>query len=441
MNNKNGFRRQNKRPSGSSRPITKEQAILREKQRAELMRRRNERKAVTDKAVALLVFASIGAAIILIAIFAYIFISFRGVDKVPDEPVKITVSEDETVVLDNDYYAYKNGKYFVSLTKLSEICGFTLHGNPEEMTFSASDTNHATFEIGTRGVKINGTYSILDDASYFSGGNLFIPVSFFENYCSSVKCEFDKKGKVKGYNLIFAKNFRFSSRNAVENSAIMYTGDSEHSSDSSSHFKSDLSDYEMYMNPENKDDFLLLVNNENRLSAKYVPEDLVEVSASKKGLESEKIRLYPAMALEAMIIEMRANGFDDIFVTCGYTSYDYQKQVFDNKVKALREEFGDKAEEEAKKTVSAAGASEHQSGLCVDMHNMPYESEEFATENAYKWLYSNCAEFGFILRYPKDKTRITSNTFEPWHFRYVGRYHAKKIMDSGLCLEEYLLTL
>ena len=68
-------------------------------------------------------------------------------------------------------------------------------------------------------------------------------------------------------------------------------------------------------------------------------------------------------------------------------------------------------------------------------------AKEFATENAYKWLYSNCAEFGFILRYPKDKTRITSNTFEPWHFRYVGRYHAKKIMDSGLCLEEYLLTL
>lgn len=441
MNNKFSFGHNKKRPSGKPAPITKEQAIMREKQRAESLRRRSERKEFTDKAVALLVFSSIGAAIILIAIFAYIFINFRVTEKTPDEPVKITVSEDNTVVLDEDFYEYNNGQYFVSLTKLSEVCGFTLHGNTEKMTFSVSDSNYATFEIGTHGVNINGTYSFLERASYFKDGNLFIPVSFFENFCSGIKCEFDKKGKVKGYNLIFSDKFKFNSKKAIESGAVMYTVSSESEDDKELRFKSDLSDYEMYMNPENKDDFLLLVNDENLLSSKYAPEDLVEISETKDGLEKEKIRLYPAKALEAMFIEMRANGFDDVHVTCGYTSYDYQKQLFDNKVKALREKHGKKAEEEAKKTTRIAGANEHQSGLCVDMHNMNYESEAFATEDAYKWLYSNCAEFGFILRYPKDKTRITSGTFEPWHFRYVGRYHAKKIMDGGLCLEEYLLTL
>ena len=440
MNNKNGFRRPNKRSSNNTAPITREQAILREKNRAESLRRRSERKEFTDKAVALLVFSSIGAAIILIAIFAYIFINFKATDKAPDEPVKITSSDDTTVVLDDNFYDYKNGMYFVSLTKFCEVCDFTLHGNPEKMTFSVSDSNQATFEIGTRGVKINGTYSLLDGTSYFSDGNLFIPVSFFEDYCSGIKCEFDKKGKVKGYNLILSKNFRFNSRPAVESVAVMYTGTTENASEIASNFKSDLSDYEIYMNPENKDDFLSLINNENLLSAKFIPDDLVEVSFTKEGLEKEKLRLYPSMALEAMMIEMRANGFTDVYVTCGYTSYDYQKQLFDNKVKSLRKEYADNAEDEAAKTVSRAGANEHQSGLCVDMHNMQYESEAFATDAAYKWLYSNCADFGFILRYPKDKTRITSTPFEPWHFRYVGRYHAKKIMDGGLCLEEYLLS-
>ena len=55
-----------------------------------------------------------------------------------------------------------------------------------------------------------------------------------------------------------------------------------------------------------------------------------------------------------------------------------------------------------------------------------------------QWLYENAADYGFILRYPKDKTEITGTSFEPWHYRYVGVEDAQKIMDAGVCLEEYL---
>ena len=57
------------------------------------------------------------------------------------------------------------------------------------------------------------------------------------------------------------------------------------------------------------------------------------------------------------------------------------------------------------------------------------------------WLKDNAWKFGFILRFPADKTDITTIQFEPWHYRYVGRYHAQKIHASGLCLEEYVAQL
>ena len=67
--------------------------------------------------------------------------------------------------------------------------------------------------------------------------------------------------------------------------------------------------------------------------------------------------------------------------------------------------------------------------------------QSFANTEAYKWLYEHCADFGFILRYPKSKEDVTGIKYEPWHFRFVGRYHAQKIMDSGLSLEEYVANL
>ena len=72
------------------------------------------------------------------------------------------------------------------------------------------------------------------------------------------------------------------------------------------------------------------------------------------------------------------------------------------------------------------------------MHNLGSADVAFAKKDAYLWLRDNAWKFGFILRFPEDKQEITKISFEPWHYRFVGRYHAKAIYDAGLCLEEYL---
>ena len=83
------------------------------------------------------------------------------------------------------------------------------------------------------------------------------------------------------------------------------------------------------------------------------------------------------------------------------------------------------------------GSSEHQTGLALDINTASVQAH-FENTPTYAWLVEHCAEYGFILRYPEGKERITGYRFEPWHYRYVGREHAEEIMRRGLTLEEYL---
>ena len=99
--------------------------------------------------------------------------------------------------------------------------------------------------------------------------------------------------------------------------------------------------------------------------------------------------------------------------------------------------------EEAYKKASAGvaipGQSEHNAGICADILDKDNFSltEGFEDTKEFKWLSENAQNYGFILRYPKNKESITGIEYEPWHYRFVGLYHAKKIKESGLSLEEY----
>ena len=66
------------------------------------------------------------------------------------------------------------------------------------------------------------------------------------------------------------------------------------------------------------------------------------------------------------------------------------------------------------------------------------DKEKSDNQEVYDWLYQNAYKYGFILRYPIGKTKITGIDYEPWHYRYVGREYSEEIMNSGLCLEEWL---
>lgn len=208
-------------------------------------------------------------------------------------------------------------------------------------------------------------------------------------------------------------------------------------------FISDLSEYEKYMDPEERDDYLILVNKSSKLSPSDEPSDLTDIADTRQdGRAAQQMREYAAKALEALFIEMRTYGYTDVSVTSAFRSYSYQESLFtgyvSNELKSHPGWTREQAEAEAETYSARPGTSEHQTGLCCDMHNLPGADVSFANQEAYKWLSDNAWKFGFILRFPEDKTEITGYSFEPWHYRYVGRYHAQKIHDAGLCLEEYL---
>lgn len=124
-----------------------------------------------------------------------------------------------------------------------------------------------------------------------------------------------------------------------------------------------------------------------------------------------------------------------------YRDLSYQEYLFNRKVKAymaMGMSYMD-AYALSSQAVTVPGASEHQLGLAIDFVSDTYVilDEGFAETSAGIWLEQHCAEYGFILRYPKGKEYITSIEYEPWHFRYVGKEAATIIMEEGLCLEEF----
>lgn len=138
-----------------------------------------------------------------------------------------------------------------------------------------------------------------------------------------------------------------------------------------------------------------------------------------------------------------------LFLRSGYRSIKTQQVNYNANVQRELKR-GNNQEEAIRLTnqyYTVPGHSEHHTGLAFDLLTPEYHKdiytldERFAKTDAYSWLVANCAEYGFILRYPKDKTEVTSINFEPWHYRYVGVEHAKYIMANSLCLEEYISLL
>lgn len=206
-------------------------------------------------------------------------------------------------------------------------------------------------------------------------------------------------------------------------------------------FRADLSAYEDAMNPKNCEEYLILVNKTHPVDENMRPDDLVSVLDARKSIE---LRADVERALEAMFLEMRAEGFRGIYVTSAYRSYSYQTSLFSYYMSVEKNADRSLSDEEAREKVlrysAAPGTSEHQTGLCVDLMIDPMREldESFADYPVYAWLCENAWKFGFILRFPADKVEITGYDYEPWHYRFVGREAAYEIYSRKLCLEEYL---
>lgn len=194
---------------------------------------------------------------------------------------------------------------------------------------------------------------------------------------------------------------------------------------------------EMARTQETEDWKLLLVNPWNPLPEGYT----VNLKRLANGLQVDE-RIYDD--LNAMLIDCHKAGLCPV-VCSAYRSHAKQVQLHNNKIARLRAAgySRDAAVKEAGRWVAVPGTSEHETGMALDLVSRSYQllNERQADTAEQKWLMEHCWEYGFILRYPKDKTEITGIGYEPWHYRYVGRETAAKLHESGLCLEEYLTAL
>ena len=347
--------------------------------------------------------------------------------------------------LRSDDLLCENGVFYLTPETLAEHCSNGIYGDATAKSLVFANGSYAKFTGGSS-FCLDGENRFLSNDCKRVGKKLYIPLEFYENYVDGLifdyqqtdtKLVVDIKVNVDTYTLKSNPNVTEKALSVSDYFDNVYPKNA-----SAVEFKSDLSAYEEYMNPADRDKFLFLVNTENTLSKDYKPSQLTDlVHTRRDGRNTQQMDLYAAKAMEAMLKEAAAHGYTTLSITSGYRSYNYQQQLFDNQVAALRPSYGERAYEKASQAVALPGTSEHQSGLCCDLHNLPAASQAFANTDEYSWLLQNCAKFGFILRYPKDKTDITKIMFEPWHYRYVGRYHAQIIMSEGLCLEEYMAQI
>ena len=254
-------------------------------------------------------------------------------------------------------------------------------------------------------------------------------------------------------------------------------------------YKTDISDYIGYIEPTGElwsDNYLLLVNPWNPLEkGEELTIDKVgdqSAMSSMKGeynyyyLPSIKLNTTALKALTAMFkeaVETTDLETKNLQVTSSYRNYATQESIFNSNVKKTKkyvcndEDCGftyitkysyskcqkckgavtsvaitkEEAEANVKTYSCAPGTSEHQTGLVVDIIDTEYNLdliEGFKDTEAGKWLAENCTRFGFVLRFEKEKEAITGIIYEPWHFRYVGRYHATRMTELGMCFEEYI---
>lgn len=186
---------------------------------------------------------------------------------------------------------------------------------------------------------------------------------------------------------------------------------------------------------------LILTNTTNPLPEGYAPELASVGSNSRNGEQFMDARVKEP--LEQMFAAAKADGIE-LVARSAYRSTQEQTTLFNS----MKQDYINQgmSEEEAfaatKQWRNEPGTSEHETGLAVDIVGAADINaalvESLEERDWAVWLREHAPEYGFILRYMKDKTDITGTSFEPWHYRYVGVEDAQKITAQGVCLEEYL---
>ena len=442
----------------------RERRKLAEAARREAARRRRRRKRVFN--FHFRIFAAAFAAFAILFVIL-IYRMFYASDAGGSGRVSYFV-DDERAYSASTQTAYCNGKICFNFSDMAKRYGFYVYGDstsmkfviPEEEGKPAGDV--VEFFIGSNTATVNDTPVSLETDSRYIGSSLWVSCSIGDYFENGIKIETSGSGSVnitRIRKLDANGNYvRDADRNYVYEAVMLSCkpmtqintidfvkvfGDDAKGlgKGSAVTFKADLSAYEDYMNPADSNEYLILVSDDSPLDVTYLPDDLTNVSNSRAdGRAVQRLRKYAAMSLDALFIEMNAEGFKGVTVTSGFVSYNEQANLF---AKYVGEEMAKGyTEAQARSLVSTycdeAGTNDLQSGMSAVFHDMPYASVKFADEAVYKWLKNNAWKFGFVERYPLGKGDITGHEFDPCHYRYVGRYVAEIIYKNGGCLEEFL---
>jgi zinc D-Ala-D-Ala carboxypeptidase len=174
-----------------------------------------------------------------------------------------------------------------------------------------------------------------------------------------------------------------------------------------------------------------LVDVRYRLPASYVPPDLV--SAGQAGFSAvEGLRALVVPDLSE-VREAAAAAGHPLGLIVGYRSFEQQRELFDRRVREL-------GRPEALRRVALPGHSEHQLGTAFDFTSAGDDdvTQAWGETPTGRWMAANAWRFGFVMSYPRGREAVTCFTYEPWHFRYVGRDRAAEVRASGLTLREFL---
>ena len=193
----------------------------------------------------------------------------------------------------------------------------------------------------------------------------------------------------------------------------------------------DLTQYKNTIKAKNLNTPKVLVNKYYYPEEDYIPNNLEKIS-SMYALSGMKLVDYAKDAFEEMA-KAAAKKNLNIVAMSSYRSYSYQINLYNRYAKSDGKEKAD--------TYSGRpGHSEHQTGLAVDIYNQKENYTNFEKTKEYDWMLEHAHEYGFILRFPKDKEEETGYHFESWHYRYVGKDIAKYIKENNISFEEYYAT-
>lgn len=201
-----------------------------------------------------------------------------------------------------------------------------------------------------------------------------------------------------------------------------------------------------------KDELVLAANQEEEKTEVELPWNMVLVNwqnEMQEGYEPELAELQKNYYVDERILDAAKQMLADaqkeglhVILCSAYRSVERQESLFNE---SMKEKIKDgmsyvEAYQETAKSIAVPGTSEHALGLALDLISNQYDELDEGQEDTKeaKWLAENCYKYGFILRYPPEKTAITGIIYEPWHYRYVGVEDATKITELGITLEEYL---